>query len=136
MAMDAAFAKRLEAAEEYGGILYAQALAGAKPESGATILPIAGGHAIFAGIASPVTQAVGCGLDGEVSRQAFDQLEDFYFSRGAASQIVLCPLSHTSFLAFVRDRGYRLTEFNNVLMRPMRAGERFRKRRPRSRSHR
>ncbi len=125
MHIDAPFAKRLEASEEYGGILYAQALASVKPEGGATILPVAGGHAIFAGVGSPVTQAVGCGLDGEVSREEFDRLEDFYFSRGAASQIVLCPLAHASFFEQVRDRGYRLTEFNNVLLRLVKADESF-----------
>jgi Acetyltransferase (GNAT) family len=125
MHVDFALARRLEAAEEFGMVRYADCLAQLDPASGAAWIAIGGGHAAFAGVGSPATQAVNVGMAGPVSREEFDQLENFYFSRGSVCQIVACPLAEPSFLGFVRDRGYRLTEFNSVLMRELSPGESF-----------
>jgi GNAT superfamily N-acetyltransferase len=123
MHVDATLARRLEAAEEFGAVRYAECLAQLDPASGATSIAIGGGHAGFSGAGSPATQAVNVGMAGPVSGDEFDQLEYFYFSRGSACQIVVCPLADPSFLGFIRDRGYRIAEFNSVLMRSISPGE-------------
>ncbi|MBI4877059.1 MAG: N-acetyltransferase [Acidobacteria bacterium] len=84
---------------------------------------IAGGWAIFAGLDSPLTQALGLGLEGAVSAREFDRLEEFFRSRGAKAAIDLCPLADLSLIELLGARGYRLAEFNNVLARPIAPGE-------------
>jgi len=102
-------ARRIEAAE-------AANARGCAP-SGAVSLEIAGGCAIFAGADSPLTQAVGIGLTGPVSGQEILRLEAFFRSRAARVSIDLCPLADSGLLEALGERGYRVTEFNNVLVK-------------------
>src|SRR5579883_965861 len=106
---DALLARRLEAAEA----------ANARGCSGraAEILDIAGGCAIFAGPASPLSQAVGLGLNGPVSPQELDAMEAFFRSRGAPVAVDLCPHADPGFTEALAARGYGVAEFNNVLVR-------------------
>jgi GNAT superfamily N-acetyltransferase len=107
---DATLARRLEAAEATN----ARGCCAADP---ANVLEIAGGCAIFVGAASPLTQAVGIGLNGPISCEQIDELEAFFRSRGGAVSIDLCPHADPGFLEALGARGYRVTEFNNVLVR-------------------
>jgi GNAT superfamily N-acetyltransferase len=84
---------------------------------------IAGGIATFSGIDSPITQAFGVGLFGPVSDGELDQLEDFFFSRGAPVALELCPFIHPSLIGLLKARPYRLEEFSNVLVRQLRPRE-------------
>jgi GNAT superfamily N-acetyltransferase len=86
---------------------------------------IAGGIATFSGIDSPITQAFGVGLFGPVSEAELDQLEDFFFSRGAPVALELCPFIHPSLIGLVKARAYRLEEFSNVLVRQLRPREKI-----------
>ena len=106
---DLALARRIEGAQT------AQAL-GCAP-GGAASLEIAGGCAIFAGVESPLTQAVGLGLNGAVSEAELDELETFFRCRGARVAIEICPLADTHFLEMLGARGYRIGQFDNVLVR-------------------
>jgi len=106
---DRALARRLEVAE-------AANARGCAP-AGAVSLEIAGGCAIFAGADSPLTQAVGIGLAGPVSEAELIGLETFFRSRGARVAIDLCPLADAGLLEALGERGYRVTEFNNVLVK-------------------
>jgi GNAT superfamily N-acetyltransferase len=108
---DAALARRLEAAEAVNARLCT-----ASPP-GAAFLDIAGGCAIFVGVDSPLTQAVGLGLSGPVSETEVDTLEAFFRRRGAKISIDFCPLADPSLLEILSRRGYRPTEFNNVLVK-------------------
>jgi len=101
-------ARRIEAAEARNGEECAQA-----------VQRMAGGSAIFAGVDSQLTQAVGMGLHGPVSVEELDRMEAFFRSRGAPPVVDLCPLADPSLVAQLAQRGYRLTEFNNVLVRPL-----------------
>jgi GNAT superfamily N-acetyltransferase len=80
-------------------------------------LEIAGGIAIFTGLESPTTQAFGIGLGAPVSESDLDQVEDFFFSRGAPVTLELCPFIDGSFMELLKRRPYRLEEFSNVLYR-------------------
>jgi GNAT superfamily N-acetyltransferase len=86
---------------------------------------IAGGVATFSGIDSPITQAFGIGLLGPVSAGELDQLEDFFFSRGAPVALELCPFIHPSLIGLLKARPYRLEEFSNVLLRELQPGEKI-----------
>ena len=108
---DAALARRLEAA--------AAAIARGCVRRGAATLEVAGGCAVFAGAASPLTQAVGLGLSGPVSPADLDSLAAFFRSRGAPLRIEVCPLADAGFLDALAARGCRVTEFNNVLAMPL-----------------
>jgi hypothetical protein len=109
---DIDLARRLESAE-------AANARGCTPggAGGAPVLEIAGGCAVFAGAQSPLTHAVGIGISGPVSRAEVDRIEDFFRSRGARVSIDLCPLASPELLEELGRRGYRATEFNNVLIK-------------------
>src|SRR5208282_1096658 len=68
---------------------------------------IAGGYAVYCGANSPVTQAVGLGLNGPVSQEEFDRLED------------------ASLLEHYKERGYHVSEFSNVMVRGIAGDERW-----------
>jgi hypothetical protein len=113
---DVLLARRLEAAE-------AANARGCGAQPGAAYLEIAGGCAIFVGARSPLTQAVGIGLNGTVPEREIAELETFFRSRGAAVSIDLCPIADTGLLPLLAARGYRLTEFNNVLVKRLTGNE-------------
>ncbi len=108
---DLALARRLEAAEAAN----AKGCTAIHPE--AAWLDVAGGCAVFVGAESPLTHAVGIGLNGPVSAREIALLECFFRERGAKVAIDLCPLADPGLLPVLGERGYRLTEFNNVLVR-------------------
>jgi hypothetical protein len=111
MAPQETSARRLEAAEAAN----ARGCMGSGAD--AAVLEVAGGIAVFTGADTPLTHAVGIGLNGPVSAEELDRLEDFFRSRGARPAIDLCPLADLGLLPQLAERGYRLTEFNNVLAR-------------------
>jgi GNAT superfamily N-acetyltransferase len=114
---DVALARRLEAAEA------ANAKGCTAWPPGSAVLEVGGGCAIFAGAGSPLSQAVGIGLNGPVSAAELDGLADFFHSRGAPVSIDLCPLADPGLLPALGLRGYRPTEFSNVLVKRLAATE-------------
>lgn len=112
-------ARRIELAEAQAAVESAETLNRLRPASGAAVERIAGGFAIYCGPKSPVTQAVGLGLDGPVSEEEFDQLEHFYGSRGEPVRVETCPLADHSLIEHFGKRGYRVTEFSNVMALPL-----------------
>jgi hypothetical protein len=109
---DAALARRLEAAE-------AANARGCIHQDGAAVLEVGGGAAIFVGPQSPLTQAVGMGLNGPVPISELRTMEEFFRSRGARPVVDLCPLAHAGLLEALAAREYRASEFNNVLVRSL-----------------
>jgi GNAT superfamily N-acetyltransferase len=107
----ALLARRIEAAEAAN----ARGCTAVYPEAAA--LEVAGGCAIFAGADSPLTNAVALGLNGPVSEDEISALENFFRCRGARVTVDLCPLADPGFLHALSQRGYRPTEFNNVLVK-------------------
>jgi len=61
---------------------------------------------VYCGANSPVTQAVGLGLNGPVSKEEFDRLEEFYFSRKEAVRVETCPMADATLLEHYKERGY------------------------------
>jgi hypothetical protein len=86
--LDLELARRIELAEAYAAVNCATAVE-QLPSGGHTAVEcIAGGFAIYCGAGSPVTQAVGLGLDGAVSEEDFDRLEEFHRSRNETVRLV------------------------------------------------
>jgi GNAT superfamily N-acetyltransferase len=106
-------ARRLEGAEAANDADCASA------QPGAVVEQIAGGRAIFAGAESPLTRAIGLGLNGRVAEQEIETLEQFFETRHAPVSIDVCPLADAGLLDALRNRGYRLSEFNNTMVRPL-----------------
>lgn len=114
---DLVLARRTEAAEAANGF----ALVGKARPGSLEAMPVAGGCAVFAGVGSPMTHALGIGMSGPVSTEEFDRMEEFFRSRGSASLIDLCPLADPTVVEQVMGRGYRIIEFNNLMLRPVQA---------------
>jgi len=114
-----ALARRLEMAHAWRSVKYARAQLVWRPETHSTVQPVAGGFAVFAGDGSPLNRAVGLGLHGPVTDTDLQHVEQFYLSRQATPRIDLCPLADASLLALLRERGYLLEHFFNVMARPL-----------------
>lgn len=121
-AVDVVLARRVEEAAAWCAAELARAHARLHPTIGAAER-VAGGCAAFLGSGSPFSQAWGLGMSGPVAEADLQRLETFYRSRGASVQVLLCPLAHHSLLDLLGRRGYCLTEFENVLVRPVSADE-------------
>ncbi len=112
--VDLNFARRLEMAETLTPD-HVRALRRFAPEATAEIF--AGGTAVFGGGVYPANHIVGMGLYGPVNVDDVDRVEEFYRSRGVPCEIVVSPLADRSLLEVLAPRGYRVTEFNSVLIR-------------------
>jgi GNAT superfamily N-acetyltransferase len=115
--MDLELARRVEHAEGKACRECAEAFHLAHPEFPVAVEEIAGGVAVFAGVDSPVTQAIGVGLGDPVKDEELDRLGDFFQARNAPTAVELCPLVEMSLYERFAARGYRLLEVSNVLVR-------------------
>jgi GNAT superfamily N-acetyltransferase len=120
--VDIELARRLETAAHSG---LAQEEFEETGKNGNAKISVGGGIATFRGVGSPVTQAEGLGLNGPVSDEEFDRLEDFFRSRGSAVVLEVCPMADTRFIEALGKRGYRVVEFSNVLIREIYPHEKF-----------
>lgn len=89
----------------------------AQQRPGSAVLEAGGGIALFLGAESPLTHAVGVGLNGPVREAELDGIEAFFRSRGASVSFDLSPLADAGLFTALNQRGYRIAEFNNVLVR-------------------
>ena len=101
----------MEAVEAANAFSLARAATGFEADA------IAGGCALFAGVDSPFSHAIGCGLAGPVSTTEIERLENFFFDHGSDCLIDLCPLADLGLVQAVMDRGYSIIEFNNLMVR-------------------
>jgi GNAT superfamily N-acetyltransferase len=114
--IDLDLARRVEMAEANAGRECAEACHRLHPEYPVAVAEIAGGFAVFAGVDSPVTQAIGVGLHGLVSDAELDALGEFFHSRKAPAAIELCPLVDMNLYEKFAARNYRLLEVSDVLL--------------------
>ena len=119
---DLFLARRLESTDAWVSLLSAQIHAQLHPAGGALAEPIGGGYAVFTGVGSPLTQATGLGMKGPVSEADMERLEAFFEVRGSPTQIELCPLADPTLSEQLSLRNYRLREFSNMLVRPLKEG--------------
>src|ERR1700739_137803 len=112
-------ARELEHAEAEAALGCAKMMKTMQAQSVGAVEQIAGGYAVYCGAGNPVTQAVGIGLHGPVNAAEFDRLEAFYFSRSEPVRVETCPMADASLLEHFKERGYHVSEFSNVMVRPV-----------------
>jgi GNAT superfamily N-acetyltransferase len=122
--VDLEFARRLEMAETAAPD-WAEEQRHHSPSRLIAAETIAGGVAFFGGMTYPSNQIVGMGLYGEVTSDDVDRVEHFYRSRGVPATVVVSPLAGSGLLTLLGQRGYRIAEFNSVLIWRIRANEPF-----------
>jgi len=108
---DHALARRIETAEA----MNTRDTAMQRP--GSAVLEAGGGIAMFLGAESPLTHAVGVGLHGPVREAELAGIEAFFRSRGAGVSLDLSPHADPALFQSLGARGYRITEFNNAMVR-------------------
>jgi hypothetical protein len=89
------------------------------PGAGAACETVAGGVALFGGLGSPLSQALHTGMGGPVTEGEFDRLEAFFHSRDSAITISVCPHADASLIEILGKRGYRISHFENTLVRTL-----------------
>lgn len=123
--VDQSLAQRLELNEMLPSLDYVRVQQKLRPELGCQYFEVGGGMAFWTGPDSPLNQCIGMGLHGAVSEAEFDRFEEIYRSRNVPAQLVLSPYADPSVMKCAAERGYAVTEFNTVLIRRLRSGERF-----------
>lgn len=113
---DMALARRIEAGHAHSAMA---------SNSGVSVEEIGGGWAIFHQVDSPITQAIGVGLNGDIYAADLDRLESFFHLRGSAVVIDLCTLADSNSLEMLHERGYVIREISNVLVRRLDLAEEF-----------
>jgi len=116
---DIDLARRLERAEAHGNVEFVEARKRAFPDRDAAWIEVAGTHAMFDGVGSPVTQTFGLGIFEPITAEQLNEIEEFFRSRGAEVFHEVCPLADPSVFELIRERGYKPVEFSNVLYRPI-----------------
>jgi GNAT superfamily N-acetyltransferase len=85
------------------------------PQLGAELLEIAGGVAAFAGVGSPLSEASGLDLAGQVSDGDVAAVTAFYERNGSPARIVVSPLGGVNLAQRLAAAGYRPVELQNLL---------------------
>jgi GNAT superfamily N-acetyltransferase len=108
-------ARSLERAVAASCAATAHAMARMDPASGASVLEVAGGLAIFAGPGSPLTQGLAMGLHGPVTAGDLDAMERQLLPRGSGTcQLEVCPFVDPTLFALLARRGYVVHEWQLV----------------------
>lgn len=107
MVGDEELARRLESFQATVSAEMADALNEVDPGVHADVLHVGDGNALFAGVGSPLTQAINVHSDVE-------GIEEFFFERGADSVIQVTPWTPQPFTNELAKRGYGVFEFENV----------------------
>jgi hypothetical protein len=112
-------ARRLEYAEAVDAAGCVEAASRLDRDSEAAVKGAAGGYLTFCGVESPLTHAIGVGMHGPLTPKDIDEVEYFFRCRKAPVSIDVCPHADPSLYDMLSHRGYRITEFNNALVRAL-----------------
>ena len=122
MFADAALAARIDRAEGRLCAQIADFIRVSKPQSAPFVLPIGGGHAVYAGPSSPINKVIGLGFDAELDVGELERIERDWGARGEPVRIEMSVLTDPSLGSALTERGYRLHGFENVLGLPLERG--------------
>lgn len=115
--------RRLESAEAEDGAACVHAQKQLNPEAGAQCEPFSSGYLLFVSTDSPLTHALGLGFNGAITEEDVNRMESFFRDRGAAVTVDVCPFADFSLVETLTQRGYKISEFANVMVRGIAAGE-------------
>lgn len=116
---DHALAQRLEAAEGYACAQFAVARKHIFPDCDSAWMRCAGADAVFDGIDAPTTQTFGLGMSEPLTVDALDEIEAFFFKRGAVPMHEVAPFAGAETLSLLCQRGYIPFEISSVLYREL-----------------
>ncbi len=119
---DLELSRRLEKAEAHSNAKFVEARARVYPESGAQWIEVAGAHAMYDGVSSPITQTFGLGLFETVTSAELEKIEKFFKARGAPVFHEVSPLAGLSLVALLNERHYQPMEFSSVMYRSIERG--------------
>ena len=111
--------RRLELAEALQNARFIEELRRTRPASGAEVRQVGSGFALFAGPGTPMSQALGLGLDGPVDAAQIDAVEELLSRGGGPVVISVLPCADVSLSTLLAERRYRAGEFHHVLLRPL-----------------
>ncbi|TNF69181.1 MAG: GNAT family N-acetyltransferase [Gammaproteobacteria bacterium] len=115
MFADKSLAKQIEALMVYNARQYTLTSLKLYPQMQASCIDIEGGIASFCGEDDLLSKAIGIGLNGKVTKETLELIEQIYTKRHVNTVIDLCPLADSSILYFIKSRCYALTEYVNVM---------------------
>ena len=119
-ATEADRARRLERVEVRCAYEWTEACARAQPGAGFAAWPVGeGAVAAWLGAESPMSRVIGLGLDGPVSDDDLDRLESAFRERGTALRVEFCPLAGGKLASRLTWRGYRVSGFEDMIVRPV-----------------
>ncbi len=113
---DLALARRVEAAWDISAVENALAHRKLAPHSEAEAIEVGGGHAVFLGVGSPLSQAQNLGFHGPVVGHDLGCLEQFFRDRGTMTQIEVASLADPALLPSLSARGYLIAEQTHSLV--------------------
>jgi GNAT superfamily N-acetyltransferase len=113
---DLPLARRVEAAWDHLGVQNALAQQRRAPEANAEVIAVGGGHAVFLGSGSPLSQAQGLGLTGPVPEEELARMERFFRDHDTPTQIEVASLADPSLLPSLSMRGYLIGEQTHSLV--------------------
>jgi GNAT superfamily N-acetyltransferase len=116
---DAALAARVELAEVRLITEVSAATRGRRGDTAGFVIPIAGGVASFAEVASPFNKIAGLGFGEAPSVAELGEIERAFAAFSAPVQVELPHLADPAVGALLTGRGYRLVSFENVLGRAL-----------------
>jgi GNAT superfamily N-acetyltransferase len=119
--VDHALSRRLERAEGRANVAFVEARKKLLPESAATWMEAGGTYAMFDAPEMPTTQTFGLGMFGALTAADLDQLEAFFFERGAAVNHEISPLADESVWPLIAERRYAPVEFTSLLFMELEA---------------
>jgi GNAT superfamily N-acetyltransferase len=85
------------------------------PELRGATQDIGGGVAVFAGVGSPLSEAIGIGLWERAGRDEAEELTAFYCDRGAQPRVCVSPYADPDFVGALVELGYAPLEHENAL---------------------
>jgi len=115
--VDQALARRFESFEARTAAELTALRAKEHPGSGAETLERAGATCAWFAPESVLSHVFGFGLDGPTRSPDLDAIEDFYRGKGDRRvQVELSPFARRDALSLLRDRGYGITGFEQLMV--------------------
>jgi GNAT superfamily N-acetyltransferase len=118
MSVTPAMARRIERAEAE---VTRRVVGSARRAPGAFWRPFEGGAASYLRPDSPMNKLIGVGLDAPIDPAALSGLEAELRSRGEVVRVELATLASPACCSQLSERGYRLSGFEDVWIRPLTA---------------
>ncbi len=107
--------QKLERTEARANAAFVEARAKTSPEANVEWIEVAGIYAMFDGAESPLTQTFGLGVFGEITDAELDKLEAFFKKHNAPVFHEVSPMSDSSLIGLLNERGYQPLELTNVM---------------------